>query len=271
MSKEINFHNNLETRKQLFTKKAFTKFGKQFEYLGNFVNFKTPIEVTCQDHGSFVVRPQDHIKNKYGSCAGCNLQGRFNIALEHSRKVHGSWFQYGDDFKTVNDPITIICPVHGPFKNSMVSHYTSNSTFSGGCPECKRWLSWSLEEVDKFCGDSYKKDGRDPTANTVFRPAPGKPAFSVSSCGGMVYNRVKAAKRGFNKYLKPSLNNSGYHSVRVGTEPEGIHRLVLRTFKPIEDIELYHAHHIDGDPQHNDLINLEWVKIDEHYTMHRQE
>jgi hypothetical protein len=103
----------------------------------------------------------------------------------------------------------------------------------------------------------YKGDRRDPLTNTVFRPIPGKPAFFVSSREGKVYNRVKAAKRGSNKYLKPSLNSSGYLTARVGAGPEGVHRLVLRTFKPIEDIELYHAHHIDGNPVNNNLSNLE--------------
>lgn len=37
-----------------------------------------------------------------------------------------------------------------------------------------------------------------------------------------------------------------------------IHRLVLQTFKPVEDMDKLQVNHIDGDKQNNHVDNLEW-------------
>lgn len=59
------------------------------------------------------------------------------------------------------------------------------------------------------------------------------------------------------KYLK---NKDGYIRVTLGRSIlRQMHRLVLMSFRPIENPEKYQVNHIDGNPSNNNLDNLEWV------------
>lgn len=50
-------------------------------------------------------------------------------------------------------------------------------------------------------------------------------------------------------------------SVRNGvkTRSQQLHRLILNTFRPILESQLFQVNHIDGNPSNNRLDNLEWV------------
>ena len=76
-----------------------------------------------------------------------------------------------------------------------------------------------------------------------------------------------------NKKLKPYTNKKGYWvvSLRKDKKPYSrrINRLVMETYKPIEDSHLYHAHHIDGVRHHNHIGNLRWELIEDHLREHK--
>lgn len=66
------------------------------------------------------------------------------------------------------------------------------------------------------------------------------------------------------KLLKPCNDKDGYkligHTYKDGRRKTlKVHRLVLQTFSPIENMDKMDVNHKDGDKENNELENLEWV------------
>ena len=73
--------------------------------------------------------------------------------------------------------------------------------------------------------------------------------------------------------LKPQPNKKGYLMVGLvkdkKTHTRRVNRLVLETYRPIDNPHLYHAHHIDGIKHHNHIGNLRWELIEDHMREHK--
>lgn len=84
------------------------------------------------------------------------------------------------------------------------------------------------------------------------------PDYEVSNLG-----RVKSHKRKEPVILKPSAYSNGYLFVHLRNKEYdkscSIHRLVLMTFQPCENMEQLEVNHINCDRTDNRLENLEWV------------
>lgn len=90
--------------------------------------------------------------------------------------------------------------------------------------------------------------------------------YSVSD-----YGRVWSVKR--RSLLKPTNNGWGYFVVSVYKEGKEqkpkVHRLVLLTFKPKENSELFEVNHINSIKTDNRLGNLEWLTPQQHKKLSR--
>lgn len=84
-----------------------------------------------------------------------------------------------------------------------------------------------------------------------------------------IYNCYKVSNYGrvFNCITRTFINNyiayGNYLSVSLATingyKSVLLHRLMMLSFYPIDDPDLYQVNHKDGNKMHNELYNLEWV------------
>lgn len=86
--------------------------------------------------------------------------------------------------------------------------------------------------------------------------------YEVSDCGE-VRNKLTG------KVLKP-FDKHGYKRVRLCKDKAvfstGIHRLVMMSFCPVDDMDKLEVDHIDGDKSNNTLSNLRWVTHEENLS-----
>ena len=86
------------------------------------------------------------------------------------------------------------------------------------------------------------------------------PNYSISDIGEIKNNKT-------NKLLKICHNQEGYNIVQLWKNHKGymkrVHRLVLETFCPRENMKLLEVNHIDCDINNNQLSNLEWCTSQE--------
>lgn len=73
-----------------------------------------------------------------------------------------------------------------------------------------------------------------------------------------------------NKFRKPSETNKGYLKVSFYIngkyKSKFVHRLVITTFNPVENMENLQVNHIDGNKKNNNINNLEWCTLQENMS-----
>ena len=151
-----------KTTKQ-FVEQATTIHGDKYDYSRvNYINVKTKVEIVCSIHGSFWVRPNDHLAKKSG-CPDCSGKRKKTTAefIDQSRMIHGDVYQYDKtEYIGVHKKVSITCPMHGDFEVTPKDHIVGKI----GCKECgkirgasKRKLS-TIEFIERgtlIHGDKY--------------------------------------------------------------------------------------------------------------------
>lgn len=118
-----------------FTEKAKSLHGGRYDYsMVEYVNARTPVTIICPDHGPFPQAPSDHLYQRSGcrTCAG-RVPLNTDIFIGKAEAVHGDRYDYSlVDFVRADEPVTIICPDHGPFQQAPENHLYGRS----GCQAC---------------------------------------------------------------------------------------------------------------------------------------
>jgi len=141
-----------------FIEKAKNVHGNKYKYDNvKYMGSNTPIRITCPVHGDFEQLPRIHLSNI--GCMRCYRDNERYINMKKfitaSKKVHGSMYDYSKvNYINSKIPVTIICPIHGEFKQ------TPNSHIRGNCLKCaiiKNTLSTDqfIEKARKIHGNKY--------------------------------------------------------------------------------------------------------------------
>lgn len=133
----------MKNKTEEFSLRANLKHNEKYNYsLVNYINAQTKVKIICPIHNEFEQRPYRHLVGD--GCPKCSGRSK-NIAdfILSSNMKHNNKYNYSlVDIKEIknDDKTTIICPIHGQFKQKVSSHLNGC-----GCPKCG-----GSERMDKF-------------------------------------------------------------------------------------------------------------------------
>ena len=136
--KKVNWKTPVSTKKKLKKykhnpDKIIEKFRKvhkkKYDYSKvNYLALTKTIIIICKKHGEFKTTPKLHLgrdsKNtdKKKNPVGCDKCFIDKVIID-LQKIHGKKYDYSKiEFKYKSFPITIICPDHGEFKQTLAKH-----------------------------------------------------------------------------------------------------------------------------------------------------
>ena len=128
-------HNAQRLTKEEFVERAKKVHDNFYNYDKiNYINYHTPIIITCPIHGDFPQMPSKHLCGH--GCPSCaNRDMSTEKFISRAKEVHGDKYDYSKvEYKTMNDSVIIICPIHGEFEQIPYTHIGMNC----GCPKCSR-------------------------------------------------------------------------------------------------------------------------------------
>lgn len=124
------------------------------------INSVSPVTIICPIHGEFEQTPANHCNNKAGckKCSGFMIEDT-NTFIEKAQQKHGDRYDYSkSNYIKHNEPVTIICPIHGEFEQTPNTHCSNRDVV--GCPRCaKRTPKWE-DELASYLDDwkiSYQR------------------------------------------------------------------------------------------------------------------
>jgi superfamily II DNA or RNA helicase len=204
---------NMETDKtKEFIAKAKAVHGDKYDYSKvKYVNCSTKVTIICPKHGEFEQTPKKHLLGQ--GCPDCS--GRKRLTTEEfiakAKAVHGDKFDYSK-VKYVNSEtkVTIVCPIHGEFEQTPVSHLSGN-----GCSLCSRkkkhTLDRFIEMANKIHGDKYDYTKvnyvNNKTKVTIICPKHGE--FEQTPQNHLKGKGCSCCNIGFTKGYKVSLLKAG--------------------------------------------------------------
>ena len=154
----INKSNKIHNNKYDYTK---------VEYFNN----RTKVCIICPKHGEFWQIPESHVKGFGCSKCGDELRGRNQTKtleefIDKSNKVHNGKYDYSKvEYTGILNPVTIICPKHGEFKQVPSYHLNGN-----GCPVCGKVISKAENEIYEFISNYIGKDNVQQRNKILINP-----------------------------------------------------------------------------------------------------
>lgn len=136
-----------------FITDAIKVHGDKYDYSKvDYIDSKTKVTIICPIHGDFQQTYECHVDRGH-DCPRCSgsLVTEEDF-LERSRLAHGDKYDYSKvDYVNSMTPVTIICPVHGEFKQKPKDHMDGH-----GCHKCGGGLKLTVSD---FIQNSIKVHG----------------------------------------------------------------------------------------------------------------
>ena len=126
-----------------FIEKAKYANENKYDYsLVKYINSNFKVEVICNEHGSFLTRPADHIRGH--GCPKCsdNVMLSKSEFIARANIIHNNFYDYSKvEYKGNKKKIEIICKEHGSFLQKPNSHLLGQ-----GCAKCSNVYRKTTEE-----------------------------------------------------------------------------------------------------------------------------
>ena len=109
------------------------KHSNKYDYSKvEYVNKTTLVCIICPIHGEFYMTPRNHMMGQ--GCPKCSGRGLSkDEVLQKAKLIHGDKYDYSKVvFTKMHDKVTIICPIHGEFQQTLSKHISKKQ----GCPKC---------------------------------------------------------------------------------------------------------------------------------------
>ena len=147
---------------EMFIEKARKIHGDKYDYSKVKCQYKKDtVVIVCPIHGEFKQNVTYHLSgHECPKCGYNKLSYNTEMFIEKARKIHGDKYCYSKvNYHRLSDTITIICPIHGEFKQKAGLHLQNR-----GCPKCgftnrKKTTKITTEEwinkARKIHGDKY--------------------------------------------------------------------------------------------------------------------
>ena len=118
-----------------FIEKSILVHGNKYDYSETDLNNrddKSRITIICPKHGKFYMKPTLHLKGQ--ECPKCKGKGlTLEDIINNANEIHNNKYDYSKVvFTKMHDKVTIICPIHGEFKQTLSKHISKHQ----GCPKC---------------------------------------------------------------------------------------------------------------------------------------
>lgn len=133
------FHQALALGTDEFVRRAKEIHGDHYDYhLVNYTGTLDPVVILCPQHGPFRMKPCRHLSGRgCKKCAFSRIGHERRLSfwdfVERVMEVHGAnRYEYKlKDFVNMHSKISIECPKHGKFIQSLATHLKGT-----GCPNC---------------------------------------------------------------------------------------------------------------------------------------
>ena len=117
-----------------FIRKARLKHGDKYDYSKvEYIESTGWVDIICKEHGKFLQRVDVHLRGAI--CQICNKVLRTSntdVFIDKAKQIHGDKYDYSKvEYTSSLDVVTIICKIHGDFKQTPKSHLRGC-----GCVNC---------------------------------------------------------------------------------------------------------------------------------------
>ena len=127
-----------------FIASAKKLYGDRYDYSKvEYHGYEKKVCIVCPEHGEWWVSPHNFLNgHKCPTCSGRQRITR-DVFIYRSREIHENRYDYSKvEYKGLNTPVCIICPVHGEFWQKPSGHLNGN-----GCQQC---FSSPKSNTDEF-------------------------------------------------------------------------------------------------------------------------